>query len=210
MAKGVVSLARQRKQRYYAALEREAKERELVSQPLHEELVMTDEHGDVYVELGVKAYRAFANVLDLLGGMSIGVQNGRASGGEASEVLQRLSAIERQLEEQDAALRTVTAGIRRIDKITLDTFQRRDGVGGDEDSSDSGAEATVEPKWMRKEVTIERALGAARSLKLRGERITMAAVAREAGISYARIVYAFGSREELVNQLEGVMEKTNR
>lgn len=195
------------KQRYYAALEHEETAGRLLDRRRREEAEVTDAAGDdqLFVDLGMRAYRAFANMLDSLGDMA-----GRASTahGEASEqairrgldpVLEELRHIRHKLEQHDVYLHEVSAGIRRIDKFTLEAFQRLNAAEGG-----YGARGYAEPQPGRlsKEETTERALQAARELMDSGERLTLKAVARKAGLRYAQVVYAFGRKEELLNRLE--------
>lgn len=205
--KGVV-LLKSGKQRYYAALEHEENAGRLLDRRRKEETPMTDFRGgeeQLYADIGARAYRAFANVLDSLGDMA-----GRtgAARGEVSEqtirravepVLEELRLIRHKLEQHDVMLHEVTAGIRRIDKFTLEAFQRMDapdaGYGG-------GRYVEPQPGRLSKEETTERALQAARELMDSGERLTLKAVARRAGLRYAQVVYAFGRKEELLNRLD--------
>lgn len=57
------------------------------------------------------------------------------------------------------------------------------------------------PARLPRQVTRQRALSAARRLRRLGEPITLASVARTAGLKYSQVVYAFGRRESLLTEL---------
>ena len=194
------------KQRYYAAIEQAENAERMLERQREGEPLVSDLRGEeqLYADLGVRAYRAFANLLDSLGDAA-----GRsAAHGETVEqavrrgldaVVDELRAIRHKLDQHELALHEISAGIRRIDKFTLEAFQRIN-------SAEAGLVATrggePAPGRLSKEETTERALQAARELHRRGERLTLKAVARKAGLRYAQVVYAFGRKEELLNRLE--------
>lgn len=159
----------------------------------------------LYADIGARAYRAFANILDSLGDMASRTGAGRSDNVEQAvrrgleQLHDELRAIRHKLEQHDILLNEVTAGIRRIDKFTLETFQRLNAVESAQET-DRGAE--VGPGRLSKEETTARALVAARELREQGERLTLKAVSRRAGLRYAQVVYAFGRKEELINRLE--------
>jgi len=194
------------KQRYYAAIEQAENAERMLERHREGETVLAEPRGDdLYADLGARAYRAFANLLDSLGDMTA-----RSSGtsGEAVEqavrrgmdvLAEELRAIRHKLEQQEMALHEIGAGIRRIDKFTLEAFQR---MSGGEPTLVPARYAEPQPGRLSKEETTERALQAARELFRRGERLTLKAVARRAGLRYAQVVYAFGRKEELLSRLE--------
>lgn len=200
-------LVKSGKQRYYAALEHEENAGRLLDRQRREEMVLTETRGEeqLYADIGARAYRAFANVLDSLGDMA-----GRtgAARGDVSEqavrrglepVLEELRAIRHKLEQHDLLLQEISAGIRRIDKFTLEAFQRMNTT----EATYIGARyGEPQPGRLSKEETTERAMQAARELQERGERLTLKAVARRAGLRYAQVVYAFGRKEELLSRLD--------
>jgi len=193
------------KQRYYAAIEQaENAERLLERQREGDALAELRGEEQLYADLGVRAYRAFANLLDSLGDVAA-----RPGGvpGEAVEqavrrgvdaVVEELRSIRHKLEQQDLTLHEISAGIRRIDKFTLEAFQRMNRAEG----ALLTGRYEPSPGRLSKEETTERALQAARELRQRGERLTLKAVARKAGLRYAQVVYAFGRKEELLSRLE--------
>ena len=194
------------KQRYYAAIEQAENAERMLERQREGEIMLSDLRGEeqLYADLGVRAYRAFANLLDSLGDAA-----GRSAvPGEAVEqavrrgldaVVEELRAIRHKLDQHDLALHEISAGIRRIDKFTLEAFQRMNTAEGGLMAA-RGSEPA--PGRLSKEETTERALQAARELHRRGERLTLKAVARKAGLRYAQVVYAFGRKEELLHRLE--------
>ena len=256
---------REARQRYYAALEHES-----VAQRLLEGQgsgsVHVGRHGgsgdqtdgwtsgyevpsatDVYSELGMKVYQAVGN---LIGSLS---EWGQRSGGwdvnqarrvisEALEPLSRdLQAIQDRLERQETVLNEIAAGMRRIDRFTLDAFQRLRGRTGFFSSSGEAAPAPVRSEFgsgfsrsqndvgldgsavsvgeyrqdrsskrLPKEETVARALEAARQLSQQGRKLTLKSVAEAAGLKYSQIVYAFGSKDEMLDQVaRHVMDVAN-
>ncbi|REJ35627.1 MAG: hypothetical protein DIU83_00695 [Bacillota bacterium] len=200
------------KQRYYAALEREQNAGRLLDRRRREEMTTMEARSmesrgeeQLYAEIGARAYRAFANILDSLGDMA-----GR-TGAVRTEVLEQavrrgmdpvleeLRHIRHKLEQHDVMLHEATAGIRRIDKFTLEAFQR---LNAPETVYGAVRYAEPPPGRLSKEETTERALEAARELLATGERLTLKAVARRAGLRYAQVVYAFGRKEELISRLQ--------
>lgn len=195
------------KQRYYAALEHEENVGRLFGQQRKEEQFVNEPRAEdlLYADIGARAYRAFANILDSLGDMASRSGSGRTDGIEQAvrraleQLTEELRAIRNKLEQHDLLLHEVTAGIRRIDKFTLEAFQR---INVSEGGTGAHASSEPTPGRLSKEETTERALSAARELRDRGERLTLKAVSRRAGLRYAQVVYAFGRKEELINRLE--------
>ncbi|MBO8142757.1 MAG: TetR family transcriptional regulator [Firmicutes bacterium] len=195
------------KQRYYAAIERAETATRMLERQQEEEMPMHEFRAEdqLYADIGARAYRAFANILDSLGDMAGRTGSVQAEAVEQAvrrslePVVEELRSIRHKLEQQELVLHEVGAGIRRIDKFTLEAFQRMqagEGMLAGARYSDPG------PGRLSKEETTERALKAARELKQRGERLTLKAVARRAGLRYAQVVYAFGRKEELLQRLE--------
>jgi len=202
------------KQRYYAAIEQAENAERMLERQREGEPVLVDLRGEdqLYADLGARAYRAFANLLDSLGDMA---GRSTAVSGEAVEqavrrgldaLAEELRAIRHKLEQQDLTLHEISAGIRRIDKFTLEAFQRLNSA---ETALLPSRYAEPAPGRLSKEETTERALQAARELQRRGERLTLKAVARKAGLRYAQVVYAFGRKEELLNRLEEELGETS-
>lgn len=195
------------KQRYYAALEHEENAGRLLGQRRREATPMDEPRGEdlLYADIGARAYKAFANILDSLGEMAARSGSARVASGSdegARRVLEGVQeefrALRHKLEQHDMMLHEIAAGIRRIDKFTLEAFQR---MQAPERAADYRTEEPS-PGRLSKEETTERALVAARELRDQGERLTLKAVSRRAGLRYAQVVYAFGRKEELINRLE--------
>lgn len=194
------------KQRYYAALEHEENVGRLFGQHRKEEPIVNEPRGEdlLYADIGARAYKAFANILDSLGEMASRTGAGRqdvpdqALRRNLEQVYEEFRAIRHKLEQHDLLLHEISAGIRRIDKFTLEAFQRMQTPDGavDPRAADPG------PGRLSKEETTKRALAAARELREQGERLTLKAVSRRAGLRYAQVVYAFGRKDELINRLE--------
>lgn len=195
------------KQRYYAALEHEENAGRLLDRRRREEMVLTESRGEeqLYADIGARAYRAFANVLDSLGDMAGRTGAARGDGSEQhfrrglEPVLEELRNIRHKLEQHDMILHEISAGIRRIDKFTLEAFQRMNAT---DTGYMGGRYVEPQPGRLSKEETTERAMQAARELQENGERLTLKAVARRAGLRYAQVVYAFGRKEELLSRLD--------
>lgn len=195
------------KQRYYAALEHEENAGRLFGQRRREELMVEEPRGEnlLYADIGARAYKAFANILDSLGEMAsrAGADRSEPSDHAARRALEHVQeefrALRHKLEQHDLLLHEIAAGIRRIDKFTLEAFQRMHTA---ERTMEPYVGAEAPPGRLSKEETTERALVAARELRDRGERLTLKAVSRKAGLRYAQVVYAFGRKEELINRLE--------
>lgn len=168
---------------------------------------MSEPRGEdlLYADIGARAYRAFANILDSLGDMASRTGSGRSEGVEQAvrrgleQLSEEFRAIRHKLEQHDLLLHEVTTGIRRIDKFTLEAFQR---INVADSAAEARAATEAGPGRLSKEETTERALTAARELRDSGERLTLKAVSRRAGLRYAQVVYAFGRKEELINRLE--------
>ena len=57
---------------------------------------------------------------------------------------------------------------------------------------------------LAKEDAARLALDAARRMKVEGRRLTLASVAREAGLKYGQIVYAFGNKDGFLSALREI------
>jgi len=227
------------RQRYYAALEHESAAQRLFdgheSQPGAAGFVMGDtpaaamgvpDPADVYSELGMQVYRAIES---LLGNVSGWARSGGGDGAfvrravaEALQPLMRdVETLRSQLERHELLLNEIAAGIRRIDRFTLEAFQRMRergsyagvgnggsaGSGRDWDTAGTGRARggdgldVTPPKRLAKEETVARALEAARELKAQGRKLTLKSVAEAAGLKYSQIVYAFGSKDEMLSRV---------
>lgn len=233
---------RETRQRYYAALEHESAAQRLfdgqegpaaggLRDAAYKEaegatgLLGVPAPEEVYSELGMRVYRALESLLGSLAGWGRG-----GTGADAGELRRAvvdavqpltrdMDSISARLERQDALLNEIAAGIRRIDRFTLDAFQRlrsrtgylepepvgNTGQGdfGTLDPSEprGGAMGGVPPRRLAKEETVARALEAARRLRAQGRKLTLKSVAEAAGLKYSQIVYAFGSKEEMLERV---------
>src|SRR5690625_1515525 len=82
---GRAVMMRSGKQRYYAALEHEENAGRLFSQRRREATPMNEPRGEdlLYADIGARAYKAFANILDSLGEMA--ARSGSARSGTGSD-----------------------------------------------------------------------------------------------------------------------------
>lgn len=205
------------KESYYAALERQ-RAGESTIRDRFQRPVRNDEGPDVlenlYTELGMKAYLAFANCLEWVSqlGSAGGIMRDRvedavkrAVASTLDGMARDLAALRERIDRMEQNLAAVEAGMRRIDKFTLEAFRniqeiedqirQRPGAAGYSD------EEAVGRGRLPKEDAARLALDAARRMKLDGRRLTLASVAREAGLKYGQIVYAFGNKEGFLKAL---------
>lgn len=214
------------KESYYAALERqragEATLRDRFQRPGR-----GDDGPEVieslYTELGMKAYLAFANCLDWVSQMGSGgglspdrLEDAvrRAVSASLDALARDVSAMRDRLDRMEQNLAAVEAGMRRIDKFTLEAFRNLQEI--DErirQSPPAGRftdDETVGRGRLPKEDAARLALDAARRMKMDGRRLTLASVAREAGLKYGQIVYAFGNKEgflKALGEIDGASER---
>lgn len=208
------------KEGYYAALERQRAGENTLRERLEKaSRQAADESFDaletMYAEVGMKAFTAFNSCLEWL------TQLGRGS--VVSDRLERsiceaVSDAFREVREDLAFLRerftllegniaALEAGMRRIDKFTLEAFRnlqeleeevrRSPRLGGQ--LHPAGAERGRLPKDEAARLALE----AGQRMKAEGRRITLASVAREAGLKYGQIVYAFGNKQNFIQALMG-------
>ncbi|HEX6970595.1 MAG TPA: hypothetical protein VF234_00035 [Limnochordia bacterium] len=221
------------KQRYYAALERQQAAEASLSSHLSRDGAngsgpRSSENLDaLYIEMGVRALGAFNNFLDFCS--ELGRRGGaRTDGGSAFDARavgravedslgERIAEISRQLQELtnrlsrcETSLAAVEAGLKRIDKFTLEAFRstgqldRQIGeLAGRIERVEAAARQSPESvnRRLPREKARELALAAAGRLAAQGERLTLAAVAREAGLKYGQIMYAFGNKEAFFAEL---------
>lgn len=188
-----------------------------------------DPFQSVYAEMGVKAFGAFVNLLDYLAVLrpadALGLGRG---GGEARRALeeglrpamQELSELRTRLDRAETQLSQLVAGMNRMDRFALDTFRQVETIARKlaelQERMETAArqmEAIVPPgdRWtmvrgrIPKEEAIELAINAARELREKGRKLTLAAVARQAGLKYGQIMYAFGNKERFFQHLESAL-----
>lgn len=212
----------QPKEGYYAALERQRVGEASIRSRLDEERRATelDALEGLYTEMGMKAFTAFNSCLEWLSHLG-GTRSSASAGddgmrqvirenlvpavkelhGELENVLERLGRIE-------GSIAALEAGMRRIDKFTLEAFRNikeiEERAQFDGDEANRANDYPLYRGRLAKEEAASLALEAAQRMKAQGRRLTLAAVAREAGLKYGQIVYAFGNKEGFMNALQTV------
>lgn len=204
------------KDSYYAALERQRAGESTIRDRFQRTAQTRDESEileGLYAELGMKAYLAFTNCLDWMshlgggGGLSAErVEDAvkRAVASSLETMVRDVAALRERIDRMEQNLAAVEAGMRRIDKFTLEAFrniqeieerirQRPAAAAPEEEAAGRGR--------LAKEDAARLALDAARRMKQDGRRLTLASVAREAGLKYGQIVYAFGNKEGFLKAL---------
>lgn len=212
------------KESYYAALERQRAGEATIRDRFQRSTGVDGEGSQIleslYSEVGMKAFLAFNNCLEWLGQLGSGGGIGterieesvrRAVSASLDAVMRELAAFRERIERIEQNLAAVEAGMRRIDKFTLEAFRnlqeideriRRGpapGLRSDDDFQGRGR--------LAKEDAARLALDAARRMREEGRRLTLASVAREAGLKYGQIVYAFGNKEGFLSALRELEEK---
>jgi|GEM_PF-1332847 len=205
------------KESYYAALERQ-RAGETTIRDRFQRTARTDDGPEVleslYTELGMKAYFAFANCLEWVSQLGSG---GGVSTERIEEAVKRaiaayldgfvrdLGVVRERIDRMEQNLAAVEAGMRRIDKFTLEAFRNIQEIDERIRQNPSGAafgeDESIGRGRLPKEDAARLALDAARRMKLDGRRLTLASVAREAGLKYGQIVYAFGNKEGFLKAL---------
>ncbi len=211
------------KESYYAALERqragEATIRDRFQRPSRVDDDGAQSLESLYTEVGMKAFFAFNNLLEWLG--HLGSSGSGAAAERIEEAVNRalttalggalrdLALLRERIERMEQNLAAVEAGMRRIDKFTLEAFrniqelqERLHVASGPRGSDDEAASRGRLPK----EDAVRLALEAARRMKDEGRRLTLASVAREAGLKYGQIVYAFGNKDGFLQALKEIEE----
>lgn len=228
LPKGVSPL-REAKQRYYESLERQATAERVLDRhfgasnfPAAKETAAAETPYDfrstdaLYQELGIKTFSALSNCLDWL--IQLGSRDSSSrpkykvnhadNKEETAAVLERFDSLYERLDRLEARLGAIEAGIKRIDRFTLEAFRDLDNVkqmaGPLVSNRGNRIPLTYEPDRGRlaKEEAAKLALEAGVRMRRQGKRLTLAAVAREAGLKYGQIVYAFGNKDAFFEQLE--------
>jgi hypothetical protein len=205
------------KQRYYASLERQRAAETSLSNP-SVSIPDTSMLDALYTDMGMRAFAAFQNCLDWLG--SIGHKQTQLSCKEGdllvdrtiADNLQEISATLNELKEQlttlEGSMSNLESGMRRIDKYTLDAFRQLAELdtariaGAQQDLIDT------QPgnRRLAKEEAMSLAIEAAKEMAKAGQSLSLAAVARRAGLKYGQIVYAFGNKETFMARLQAIQE----
>lgn len=215
------------KQRYYASLERQrAAEASLRAQG-QTERGDKDSLDELYVDMGVRTFAAFQSCLDWLAGLGSGRRaalEGMAAGsmvdtsGKIDVTLAKISedinGVKEQLSKLELSLANVESGMRRIDKYTLDAFRQLAEVDTAHVSvSGTSAAVGVQRQFvsgqrLAKEEARRLALDTAKTMAIAGRSLSLAAVAREAGLKYGQIVYAFGNKDTFLNELAALSNQS--
>ena len=196
---------------YYAALERQR----VGEAMLKDRINQRDREQDgqeldalelLYTEVGMKAFAAFNSCLEWLshlGAHRTGAAEPDRSLGEAvsqgfERILEELGAVKERVARIESSIAALEAGMRRIDKYTMEAFRNLQEMEERLEEKVHRREA-ADPQGYRgrmaKEDAASLALEAARRMREEGKRLTLASVAREAGLKYGQIVYAFGNKE---------------
>ena len=199
------------KQRYYAHLEKQKAAEDSLSAPDDRSYSSIEE---VYIDLGLRAFAAFQNCLDWVGSLSRVSADRQTPQGTSvhtpavPEIIDMLTKMQEQLDRLETAVANLESGMRRIDKYTLDAFRQlseleQAGVG-------HHASQSTPHRRLAKEDAIRIAIAAAKRMEEQGFPISLAAVAREAGLKYGQIVYAFGNKENILAHLKEMEEKEKK
>lgn len=173
----------------------------------------------VYQELGIKTFSALTNCLDLLG--RLGSHDPARSLNAASfekavtsgtaEAFSNLQADVREVKEQlvhwESRLSAIEAGLKRIDRFTIEAFRELEEIKREADEIRESEAFVGDRGRLAKEEAARLAIDAGFKMRAEGKRLSLAAVAREAGLKYGQIVYAFGNKDAFFTQLEAAMEE---
>lgn len=218
------------KQRYYAALERQQAAEASLASHLGKEVANGSHKVEsleaLYTEMGMRALGAFNNFLDFVSEFgrrsALGATDPAATsralhraveealGDRLADMARQLSEVNSRLNRFETSLATLEAGLKRIDKFTLDAFrnsaqldrQMADVVTRIDRLETDGAAPEAMSRRLPKDKARELAIEAAARLAQAGERLTLAAIARAAGLKYGQIMYAFGNKEAFFAALE--------
>lgn len=211
------------KESYYAALERQ-RAGESTLRDRFERSPKNEQHEsealDVfYTEIGMKAFTAFNSCLDWISRLGSRPSSAvtaealeeamrRTLGGHLEELRREYAQIKERLERFETGIAAIEAGLRRIDKFTLEAFRNVQELEERVMSAPPVARPDQHDAAYRgrlaKEEAARLAIDAAHAMRSQGRRLTLAAVAREAGLKYGQIVYAFGNKEGFFNALKEV------
>jgi len=227
------------KQNYYESLEKQSRAESMLSREKGEEekekekeTVIGSSKDDMYIEIGLKAYNAILNILDILSGLGSGGWGRQRSAKAVEEGIRATMdatgpemehSLEQRLDRIDEKLDTLLAGIKRIDKFTLDAFRNLENLAEERQALKEQVDRLAEAlgggvmlgtgstsERIPKEETVDRALQAANELAENGERLTLASVARKAGLKYSQVMYAFESKDGFFEQYNQYKQEENR
>lgn len=212
------------KEGYYAALERqragESTLRERLEKSGHNPTEEFDVLETLYADVGMKAFTAFNSCLEWLSQLGRGGLAGdrleqslydAVSGAlrELRELREDIASLNERFGRLEANIAALEAGMRRIDKFTLEAFRNLQELEEEVRRSprlagDLNPSAAPDRGRLPKDEATRLALEAGQRMKAEGRRITLASVAREAGLKYGQIVYAFGNKENFIQALARV------
>lgn len=212
------------KEGYYAALERqragEVTLRERFERPQSPEQREAEALEELYTEMGMKAFDAFNSCLEWLSNIGRGSSGGAsldrrvlddvkdAITSSLSDLSRNMSGIKERIDRLESAMAAMEAGMRRIDKFTLEAFRNIQEIEERFQNQSLPSFHQHHDVAMRgrlpKEEAARLALEAAEKMRNEGRRLTLAAVAREAGLKYGQIVYAFGNKDGFLDALQSV------
>jgi len=213
---------------YYAALERQRAGESTLKDRINKRDREKDVDAEfealetIYTEVGMKAFTAFNSLLDWLAaagqrGISPAeldrpIREAVSQGLE--QIQEEIQAIAERIARMEGSIAAIEAGMRRIDKFTMEAFRNLQEMEErlDERSQQApSAGAQALRGRLAKEEAAGLALSAAMKMRAEGRRLTLASVAREAGLKYGQIVYAFGNKEgffrALAENQQGSAEK---
>lgn len=203
------------KEGYYAALERQRAGENTLRERLEKSNREPDESFDaleiLYADVGMKAFTAFNSCLEWLS------QLGRGSfpterlerslcdavTGAIRELRDEFASLKERFARLEGNIAALEAGMRRIDKFTLEAFRNLQELEEEvRRSPKNDLHAPLADRGrLPKDEAARLALEAGQRMMAEGRRITLASVAREAGLKYGQIVYAFGNKERFIQAL---------
>lgn len=221
------------KQRYYEALDRQRTAERVLERNLYtggdtvqdrqtrhnsesEEFRSLD---TVYQELGIKAYAALTNCLDMLARLGTGESTRsvktaalqdefNSTAAAVTRLLTELQSVREKLDHTESRLAAIEAGLKRIDRFTIEAFRELEEIKREAGESRDAA-GFADRGRLAKDEAARLALEAGRRMQEQGKRLSLAAVAREAGLKYGQIVYAFGNKDAFFTELERALSETS-
>lgn len=119
-----------------------------------------------------------------------------------NEMADVLLGLKEQVSRLETAMANMEAGMRRIDKYTLDAFRQLAEIDAVKvESQHAVPDERQGNRRLAKEEAVQLAIAAAEKMAKAGLPLSLAAVAREAGLKYGQIVYAFGNKDNFLAKL---------
>jgi hypothetical protein len=205
------------KQRYYASLERQVSAENSLRAAADADLPSDQPLDELYADMGMRVFTALQNCLDWLGSLggrrtapAAAEMGGRSDEGvreTLNEMADSLLSLREQLAQLETAMNNLEAGMRRIDKYTLDAFRQLAELDHERVEAEREPAGRYGGRRLPKEEAIRLALSAAHDMAQAGQPLSLASVARAAGLKYGQIVYAFGNKENFLAQLEAIKQE---